>query len=58
MNKTTVYVITHKQFDMKYDKELYKIIQVGNGFSNTELKDNTGDNIAEKNKNYCELTAL
>lgn len=58
MNKNTIYVVTHKQFNIKYDKELYKIIQVGNKFSDKELKDNIGDNISEKNKNYCELTAL
>lgn len=58
MDKGTIYVITHKKFEANYDKQLYKIIQVGQGFSDKEIKDNTGDNISEKNKNYCELTAL
>jgi len=35
-------------------------IQVGSSFTDNilyEIRDNTGDNISDKNKNYCELTA-
>ena len=31
-------------------------MQVGGGFRKNYLKDDTGDNISQKNKNYCELT--
>lgn len=55
-----IYVVTHKKVKKRLPK-LYKYIQVGKSFSNEDygyLSDDTGDNIALKNKNYCELTAL
>ena len=58
MNK--IYVVTHKKVKRKLPK-LYTYIQVGKCFSHDDygyLSDDTGDNIALKNKNYCELTAL
>lgn len=38
----------------------YKILHVGenNNYKSTYLLDNTGDNISNKNQNYCELTGL
>ena len=51
-----VYVVSHK--NAKFPTEsIYKPIQVGKKESFTEIRDNTGDNISEKNPNYCELTA-
>jgi predicted DNA-binding protein YlxM (UPF0122 family) len=41
--------------------DMFLPIQVGKSVSNTDLgfiSDNTGDNISEKNKSFCELTAL
>ena len=38
-------------------EEIYTPIQVGKKESFTKVRDNTGDNIAEKNPNFCELTA-
>lgn len=54
-----VLVVTHKDYWMP-DDAMYKPIWVGNkdhvpdGF----LRDDVGENIAEKNPYYCELTAL
>jgi hypothetical protein len=46
----------------KFPKEdIYLPIQVGKAISNYDLDiqgDNTGDNISEKNKSFCELSAL
>ncbi len=59
-NKTEVYVATHKKTDTVFPTYCHKI-QVGakgkeawDGY----LRDDTGDNISEKNYCYCELTAL
>ncbi|MCF0231658.1 MAG: DUF4422 domain-containing protein, partial [Enterococcus sp.] len=56
---TQIFVISHKETRMPEDS-LYVPMQVG--FADTDfsgyLRDNTGDNIAQKNKNFCELTAL
>ena len=58
----TIYVITHKQF--KYADELssgYTPMMVGANFNpnpQNYLTDNTGENISDKNKEYCELTGL
>lgn len=55
-----IFVVTHKKFRPPEDS-LYLPIQVGKYFTHTDLcyiSDDTGINIAEKNKNYCELTAL
>ncbi|WP_203289114.1 DUF4422 domain-containing protein [Metabacillus sp. cB07] len=62
MNKTErlqILVATHKEYIMPNEK-IYLPIHVGKegkkeiGF----IGDNTGENISQKNKNYCELTAL
>lgn len=56
--KTEVYVVSHKRVRMPHEK-IYLPLQVGmakedfSGF----LRDNSGDNISEKNASYCELTA-
>ena len=57
--KNSMYVVTHKQVDIP-EIAGYKPIVVGkNEVSYSDfVRDNTGDNIAEKNPNYCELTAL
>lgn len=55
-----IYVVSHKNFNLPAEN-LYVPIQVGfkeDLFGEKGLRDNTGDNIAAKNKNYCELTAL
>lgn len=51
------YVITHKPVVLPDYPDL-KLIQVGDAEPFSDLLDNTGENIAEKNSNYCELTAL
>lgn len=55
-----IYVVSHKNFDLPAEN-LYVPIQVGfkeDLFGEKGLRDNIGDNIAAKNKNYCELTAI
>lgn len=58
-NGISIYVITHKAFQQSIPSG-YHVLQVGAAFGEDlgYLKDNTGDNISEKNKNYCELTGL
>jgi hypothetical protein len=58
--KTTIYCISHKEVNINLPKN-YKMLYVGNHFNKPGsdlLFDNTGNNISEKNKNYCELTGL
>ena len=57
--KTEIYVVTHKKFEQPKD-DMYIPIQAGASINENlgYLTDNVGDNISEKNKNYCELTAL
>lgn len=57
MNDVKVMIVTHK--DVKRVKlEGYEYMQVGNAEDISDaLRDNTDDNIAQKNSNYCELTA-
>ena len=56
--KAEIYVVSHKAARMPHGS-IYYPLQVGNAKANFPgyLRDNTGDNIAVKNKNYCELTA-
>lgn len=59
-DNTRVYIITHKEFNMLYPKN-YMPIQVGKNNTKLELpyeSDDSGDNIAFKNPNYCELTGI
>lgn len=54
-----IYIVSHKNLELPRLKD-YRPIQVGGapedfpGF----IRDNTGDNISEKNPGYCELTAM
>ena len=53
-----IWIVTHKPVELPAPKG-YRPIQVGGGAPIPGmLRDDTGDNIAEKNPNYCELTAL
>lgn len=52
-----IYIASHKNYIFPPD-EIYAPLQVGSGESFAMLRDNTGDNIAEKNPFFCELTAL
>lgn len=56
----TMYVITHKKFNYNLPQN-YKPLLVGankNPNPKNYLTDNTGDNISDKNKSFCELTGL
>ncbi|MDV5172132.1 DUF4422 domain-containing protein [Photobacterium rosenbergii] len=56
-----IIVATHKDFNTSILEENYSPVQVGCFFTDVDLgflKDNIGTNISEKNKSYCELTAL
>lgn len=57
MREGFIYVAAHKAYRMPEDA-LYRPIQVGSGAGLGFLRDDTGENIAGKNANYCELTAL
>lgn len=58
IQKVKMYVVSHKPFQ-RPDKNGYETIQVGFGEDMGEAtRDNIGDHIADKNKTYCELTAL
>lgn len=60
-NKITIFVVTHKDVNLKKLSSIYKPIKVGKNQDNFKpnwIGDNTGDNISNKNKNYCELTAI
>lgn len=59
--KDKIFIVTHKKIEKILKKEGYSYIQVNgkkNGNLGFEFIDNKGDNISEKNPNYCELTAL
>jgi len=55
-----ILVATHKPYWMPED-EIYLPVQVGAAGAASDLgysRDDSGDNISSKNKNYCELTGL
>lgn len=54
-----IYIAAHKEFDVPRF-ENYAPLQVGAEGKKSlgYLQDNTGDNISEKNPNFCELTGL
>lgn len=58
MKDIKVFVVCHKAIKDVFN-EIYRPIVVGANKNNLnyEYKDNTGDNISEKNADYCELTA-
>ena len=57
--KNIILVVTHKNVPLP-EADCLKPIIVGKGDFEVPgaLRDNTGNNISEKNPNYCELTAL
>jgi len=59
--KLNIYVSAHKRVTIPPCPYL-KLIQVGSALASEMfegmLKDNEGDNISEKNRDYCELTAI
>ena len=59
--KTTILVACHKPYDTP-EQPCYAPIQVGAALSGQVLdgmiQDNTGEHISEKNRSFCELTAL
>lgn len=59
MEKTKVYIMTHKSFNPP-STEVYKPLQVGHAISEDlgYLCDDVGENISAKNKSYCELTGI
>lgn len=53
-----IYVIVHKDIQLELDN-CYEPLYVGQGKNTMNyLRDNSGDNIADKNDSYCELTGL
>ena len=54
-----IYIVTHKRVDLPKLKG-YRAIQVGDAADDFPgcLRDDTGDNIADRNAGYCELTAM
>lgn len=58
-DKIEVFICTHKNYEF-YSTEIFKPLLCG-AFKNKDIgieKDNTKDNISEKNDNYSELTGL
>lgn len=59
MSKTVILVCAHKR-DACLDKAPYMPVQVGRAIAAADLGftgDDTGDNISDRNRHYCELTA-
>ena len=60
MKSVEIVIATHKKYDFPKG-ESYLPLQVGANNNANDLgfeKDNTGDNISEKNPYFCELTGL
>lgn len=58
--KISIFVVSHKPYK-EVGGNLYNTIQVGKsntGLNFSTITDDIGENIAEKNSNYCELTAF
>ena len=55
-----IYVATHKIENLEFKSKIYELILVGsyNKTSHEMLRDDSGENISNKNENYCELTGL
>ncbi|MGM0123410.1 hypothetical protein IGI37_000776 [Enterococcus sp. AZ194] len=62
MPSIKIMVVTHKDSPMPKDSDLYVPTIVGRNKKKLNYKvfyrDDSGDNISEKNENYCELTAM
>jgi len=61
MSNVKILVCCHKEAALTSKDDIYLPIQVGRALSNEKLDmigDDTGDNISEKNRSYCELTGL
>ena len=57
---TKIFIMTHKRIDPP-KLPGYVMMLVGSAFHDDDfgyLRDDTGDNISKKNKNYSELTGL
>lgn len=57
---TRIYICTHKEFNPP-QMDGYIPIRVGSAIAESDfsfLRDDTGDNISEKNMHFCELTGL
>ena len=54
-----IYIVSHKQVELPRLKG-YRAMQVGDAADDFPgfIRDNTGDNISDKNPSFCELTAL
>lgn len=59
MKKIKILIVTHKRYEFP-KINIYSPIEVNSNVLPDfgYLKDNSGDNIANKNANYCELTAM
>lgn len=60
VDKVRIYISTVKEQDKVFPEE-YKVVNAGseiNPFIKADLKDNSLENISDKNKSYCELTVL
>jgi hypothetical protein len=62
LDNIKIMVVTHKMSQMPEEFDLYVPTLVGGNKDSLQydsfFRDDTGDNISRKNKNYCELTAL
>lgn len=55
----SIYIITHKEFHDKPEKGYHTLLAGAyKGRCKADFYDDEGDNISEKNPNYCELTGL
>ena len=57
MENVKIFVIAHKKIEEKLNNVCIPI-QVGYNENLGYIRDNIGDNISEKNRNYCELTGM
>lgn len=57
LNDLTMYMVTHKPVDFVPEGRVPIFVGSGSNLCNY-LRDNTGENISEKNPYYCELTAM
>ena len=58
--KTEIYIMTHKEFTAP-DLHEYIPLRVGAALSGDDfgyMRDDTGENISDKNPSYCELTGM